>query len=115
MLQAGLHGAQIVEGVHALGARAEFAGSLRAAEQQDAKNGDLVAIEIESFLEAVFVFGDAAVRGTDGADEGLAVERMEGLANGDFVESHDRLAIRLLVAGVDKGVQGERVVFGSSD
>jgi hypothetical protein len=32
MLQAGLHGGQIVERVHALGAGAKFAGSLRAAE-----------------------------------------------------------------------------------
>jgi hypothetical protein len=66
MLQAGLHGAEIVEGVHALGAGAEFAGRLRTAQEQDAENGDFVAIEVESFLQAVLVLGDAAVRGADG-------------------------------------------------
>ncbi len=101
--------------MHALGASAEFAGRLRAAQQQDAEDGDFVAIEIESFLEAVFVLGDAAVRSADGADQGLAVERVQGLANGGFVESHDGIAVRFLVAGIDEGVQGERVVFGSSD
>jgi len=74
-----------------------------------------VAIEIESFLEAVFVLGDATVRGADGTDQGLAVERMQGLADGGFVEIHDGIAIRFLVAGIDEGVQGERVVFGSGD
>jgi len=37
----------------------------------------------------------------------LAVEGMKGLADGGFVESHDRFAIRFLVAGVDEGVQGK--------
>ena len=115
VLQAGLHGAQVVERTHALGAGAKLAGSLRAAQEQDAENGDLVAIEVEGFLEAMLVLGDAAVRGADGTDQGLPVERMQGLADGGFVEIHDGIAIRFLVAGVDKGVEGERIVFGSSD
>ncbi len=115
MLQAGLHGAQVVEGMHALGARAKFAGSLRSAQQQDAKNGDLVTIEIECLLEPMLVLGDAAVRGADGADEGLPVEGMQSLADGGFVEIHDRIAVRFLIAGVDEGVQGKWIVFGSGD
>jgi len=74
-----------------------------------------VAIKVESLLEAVFVLGDTAVRSADGADQGLAVERMQGLPDSGFVEIHDRIAIRLLIAGVDQGVQGEWVVFSSSD
>src|SRR5712692_1065367 len=112
MLQAGLHGAQVVEGMHAFGAGAKFAGSLRSAKQQDAENGSLVTIEIECLLEAVFVLGDTAVRGADGADQGLAVEGMQSLADGGFVEIHDRIAIRFLIASVDEGVERERVVFG---
>src|SRR5882672_6287378 len=81
MLQAGLYGAEIVERMHAFGAGAEFAGRLRAAQEQDAENGDFVAIEVEGFLQAVFVLGDAAVRGADGADEGLLAQRMQGLAD----------------------------------
>src|SRR5205814_10099482 len=94
MLQTGLHGVQIVERMHALGARAEFAGRLRAAQEQDAKDGDLVAIEVEGLLEAAFVLGDAAVRSADGTDQRLSVERMQGLPDGGFVESQDGSAIR---------------------
>jgi len=68
VLQAGLHGAQVVERMHALGAGAKFAGRLGAAKQQDAEDGDLVTIEVEGFLEPVFVLGDAAVRSADVAD-----------------------------------------------
>jgi hypothetical protein len=101
--------------MHALRARAEFARRLRTAQKQDTENGDFVAIEVEGFLKAVFVLGDAAVRGADGADEGLAVQRMPRLPDRSLVEIHFGLAVRFLVAGVDEGVQGERVVFGSGD
>jgi hypothetical protein len=101
--------------MHALGACAKFAGGLRAAEQQDAEDGDFVAIKVEGFLEAVFVLGDAAVGGADGADQGLPVERMQGLADGGFVEIHDGFAVRFLVASVDEGVQGKWIVLGSGD
>jgi hypothetical protein len=40
---------------------------------------------------------------------------MQGLADSGFVEIHDRIAIRFLVAGVYEGVQGERVVLGCGD
>jgi hypothetical protein len=115
VLQAGLYSAQVVERVHAFGAAAKFAGRLGTTEQQDTEDGDFVAIEIEGFLEAVFVLRNAAVRGADVASEGLLVERMQGLTNGGFVEIHGRIAVRFLVAGVDEGVQGERVVLGCGD
>src|SRR5258708_27047452 len=81
VLQTGLHGAQIVEGMHALGTGAQFAGSLRPAQQQDAEYGDLVTIEIECLLEPMLVLGYAAVRGADGANQGLSVEGMQSLAD----------------------------------
>jgi hypothetical protein len=115
VLETGLDGAEIFERVHALGAGAEFPGGLRAAQKQDAEDGDFVAIEVESFLEAVFVLGDAAVRSADGADERLSVEGMQGLADGGLVESHDGFAVRFLVAGVEEGVEGEWIVFGRGD
>ncbi len=68
VLQAGLHRAQVVERMHALGAGAKFARRLRAAQQQDAEDGNLVTIEVEGFLEAVLILGDAAVRSADIAD-----------------------------------------------
>jgi len=54
--------------MHALGAGAKFARRLRAAQQQDAEDGNLVTIEVEGFLEAVLILGDAAVRSADIAD-----------------------------------------------
>ncbi len=74
-----------------------------------------MAVEVEGFLEAVLVLGDAAVRGADVTDQGLSVQRMQGLADGGFVEIHDRIAVRFLIAGVDQGVQGKRIVFGGGD
>ena len=44
------------EVVHALGAAAEFAGSLRSAKEKHADDGDFAAIEVEDFLQAVFEF-----------------------------------------------------------
>ena len=68
VLQAGLHGAEIIERMHAFGAGAKFAGRLRTAQKQNAQDGDFVAIEVEGFLQAVLVLGDAAVRSADVAD-----------------------------------------------
>jgi len=93
VVEAGVDGAEIVEVVHAFGAGAEFAGGLRAAEEEDAEDGDFVAIEIEGFLETVLVLGDAAIRGADGAHQGLAVERVQSLADGGFVEVGDGFAV----------------------
>jgi hypothetical protein len=39
---------------------------------------------------------------------------MEALADDGFVEIHERIAVRFLVAGIDECVQGKRVVFGGS-
>ena len=39
----------------------------------------------------------------------------ESLTNGFFVESHHRVAIVFLIAGVDQGVEGERVIVGRRD
>jgi hypothetical protein len=55
--------------IHAVGAGAEFAGSLRAAEKQHAENGDLAAVEVKNFLKTMLVFGDAAVGSAGGAGE----------------------------------------------
>src|SRR5882762_2333268 len=101
VLQTGLHRAQVAERVHSLGTRAKFAGSLWAAEEQNAENGDLVTIEVEGFLESMLVLGDPAVRRADGTDQGLPVQRMQSLADGSFVEIHGGIAVRFLVAGVD--------------
>ena len=101
-----------LEVVHAVGAAAEFAGGLGAAEQEHADHGDLATVEVEDFLESVFVFRDAAVGAAGRAGQSLFLQRGEGVTNRGLVEGHDRVAIVFLVAGVDQGVERERVVAG---
>ena len=58
-LQGGVDGGEVVEGVQAVGAGSELAGSLRAAKKQEAEDGGLVAAEVEDGAGAVLVLGDA--------------------------------------------------------
>jgi hypothetical protein len=113
-IEGGVDGAEVVELVEALAAGAELAGSLRAAEQEDAEEGDFVAMEIEGFLEAMLELGDAGVGG-GGTGEAVLVQGVEGVADGVLVEVGDGVAIGFLVAGVEDGVEGERVVVRSGD
>ena len=103
------------EAVHALGTAAEFAGSLRAAKKKHAEDGDFTAIKIENFLQAMFVFRDAAVGSAGGTGETFLLQRGEGLTDGIFVESHDGVAIIFLIASVYQSVQRERIVIGRGD
>jgi len=113
-IERGVDGVQIVELVEAVGPGAEFAGRLRTAEEEDAYERDLVAMEVEDIGEAVFELGDAAVGGSR-TGEALLRERMESAADGLFVEFHGGLAIGFLIGGVLEGVERERVVVGSGD
>ena len=101
--------------VHAIGAAAEFSGRLRAAKQQDADDGDLAAVEIEDLLQAVLELRHAAVGAAGGSGEALFLQGRESVANCRFVERHHRLAIVLLIAGIDQRVQRERVVVRRGD
>ena len=106
-------GGEVVEGVEAVGAAAEFARGLRAAQHEEAEDGGLVAAEVEDGADAVLVLGDAAV--VDGGDEGEVVEGVERLADLVFGEFEHRVAAGALVAGVDECVQRERVVLRGGD
>ena len=114
-IERGLHGAEVVKMVHAIGARAEFAGSLRSAKQEDAEQSGFAAIEIEGFLQRVGVFGDAAVRSVRGTGEAFVLERAERGADGVLVERHDGFAIRFLITGVYERVERKRIVFRRGD
>src|SRR3984885_581954 len=61
LLQGGLHVVERFEMVHALRAPAQFARSLRTTEEKYAEDSGLSTREVENFLRAVLVFGDAAV------------------------------------------------------
>ena len=87
---------------------------MRAAEEQNADQGDLVAVKVEDVGEAMLEFGDAAVGG-GGTSEALVRERVESATDGLFVELHDGFAVGFLVGGVLKGVQRQRVVIRGGD
>src|ERR1700678_1820719 len=74
-------GDDIVEGfeaVHAFGAAAEFPRGLRAAQQEHAEDGDLAAVEVKDFLQAVLVLGNAAIGAAGGSGETFFLERGKG-------------------------------------
>src|ERR1700730_1771362 len=73
-LQRGLHFAQIIKVMHALDAAAKLARGLRTTEQQLAENGSFATIEVEGFLQAMFVLGDAAVGSADRARQRIIVQ-----------------------------------------
>jgi hypothetical protein len=112
-LERGLDGCEVVEGVEAVGAAAEFAGGLGAAEHEKAEDGGLVAAEVEDGADAVLVLGDAGI--ADGGDEGEIFEGVKGLTDLLFGEIEDGVAAGALVARVDQGVEREWVVFGRGD
>src|SRR5579859_4632886 len=85
-IERGLHGAEVVKVVHAIGARTEFAGSLRSTKQEDAEESGFAAIEIEGLLKRVGVFGDAAVSSIGRAGEAFLLERAKRGADGVFIE-----------------------------
>jgi len=108
----------IVEGFeaeHAFGAGAEFAGSLWAAEEKHAQDSDLAAVEIENFLQTMFVLSDAAVGAAGRTGETFFLQRGKCVTHGVFLEGHYRVAIVFLVARVYQSVERERIVVGRGD
>ena len=101
--------------MHAFAAGTEFAGRLRPPQQQHADESGFAPVEIEDFLEAVLIFGDAAVKGIRGAGQTVFFEAADRLADGVFIETHEGIAIGFLVAGIDQGIQGKRIVIRSGD
>jgi hypothetical protein len=112
-LEGGLDGGEVVEGVEAVGAAAEFTGGLWAAEHEEAKDGGLVAAKIEDGADPMLVLGDAGI--ADGGDESEVLKRMERLANLVFGEVENGVAAGALVARVKQSVEGKRVVLWRGD
>jgi ornithine cyclodeaminase/alanine dehydrogenase-like protein (mu-crystallin family) len=108
-LKRGLDGGQIVEGVEAVGAAAEFSRSLGAAKHEEAEDGGLVTAEVENGADSMLVFGDAGV--ADSGDQGEIFKGVEGLANLLLGKIEDGIATGALVARVDQGVEREWIVL----
>ena len=109
----GLDGGEVVERIKAVGAAAQFPGGLGTAEHQKTEDGCLVAAKVENGADAVLVFGDAGI--ANRGNESEIFKGVEGLADFFFGEIQDRVAAGALIAGVEQGVEGERVVFGRGD
>lgn len=62
----------------------------------------------------MFVFRDAAVS-SGGPGESFFTERAQSTAHRVLIKVHERVAVGFLVARVNEGVQGKRIVFGRGD
>jgi len=111
--QSGLNGGEVIEGVEAVRAAAEFAGGLRATQHEKTQDSGLVPSKIKDSTDAVLVLGDAGV--TDRSDEGEVFEGVQGLAYLFFCEIKHGVAAGALITRVDQRIQRERIVFGRGD
>lgn len=112
----GFNAREIREGMHALGALAEFAGGLVTAEEEGAEESDRGGGEVVDFgVQVVFEFGDA---GTGLAElEGPLgfAQAFDGAGHGGFVEVSDGFSIGGLIAGGDEGIEGEWIGIRDED
>ncbi len=107
-----LHLVEPVERGHPLGADAELADGLGAAEQEHGQNGALAGVEAERLVEDLAVADDgAAVRGQHEAHQLLVLQLVERRQDRRLVVAHDRLPVRGLVAGRLEGVDREGVLL----
>jgi hypothetical protein len=112
-LEGGLDGCEVVEAVETVGAAAEFARGLGAAEHEKAEDGGLVAAKIEDRADAMLVLGDAGV--VNRGDQGEIFKRVDGLPDIFFGEIEHGVAAGTLVARVDQSIEGERIVLRRGD
>ena len=112
----GFNAREIREGMHALGALAEFAGGLVTAEEEGGEECDRGGGEVVDFgVQVMFELGHA---GTGLAElEGPLgfTQAFEGACHRGFVEVSDGFAIGGLVAGGDEGIEGERIGIWDED
>lgn len=112
MVELVAHGIEVGDRAHAFAAGAEFAGGLRAAEEQLGEDGDLGFGERVVVVEAVLELGYAGGELGDEHGESLVAERFETFGYGVVVELEHGGAVALLVAGVDEAVEREWIEVG---
>jgi hypothetical protein len=113
-LQDSLDIAQLVEMEHPLGAASQFAGGLRATQEQHADNSDFATGKVEDLLAVMLKFRYASVS-AHGTGETVIFQAVKSLTNFDFIKGSYGFAIVLLIAGVDQCVERERVVLRGGD
>ena len=105
LLQPAQHFVQVFKAMHALGASAQFAGRLRASQQQHAQDRRFRAGKVEYLLQAMLILGHASVCAAGGTGQPLVTQVAQRQPDGFFVKVRYRLAIVLLVAGIDQRIQ----------
>src|SRR5690242_9943763 len=101
--------------MHAFCAVAKLSRRLRTAQHQFAEDGQFRPSEVEFLRDAMPVLGDAASCAGDAKQQTLVAKGGESVLDGPFVIMNRRIAVRLLIAGVDERVERERIVLGCSD
>ncbi len=107
-----VHGGEVAEGVHALGALLELARRLCAAQHQHADNRLLAVLERQRFGEQVSILWRAAARAAGQPREAAAFEAVQRVADRRLVVVDHGLAVRRLVARQAQRVQRQRVGIG---
>ena len=88
--------------MQAFSAAAQFARCLRPTQQQLAQDGFVASAQVQHFGEAMFILGRARVAQESG--HAFHAKRSAGIAHGFFVELHDWIAVRFLIARIDQRV-----------
>src|SRR5579883_855605 len=112
-LERSLGFAQFTKGKHALAAALDLAERLRPAQQECAKHGAFPAAEVQGLGDALRVLIDAAAACYEDGEAFLA-KAFERALDGVGVVIDHGLAIVLLVAAGDQGIQAERIILGRS-
>ena len=112
-LECGLHSAKVFEGVETVGATAQFARSLRAAQHEQAEHSRLIAAKVEDGADPVLVLGNPGI--ADRSDEPEIFEGMEGLAKVFFGQVENGVATGALVARVKESIERKRIVLWRGD
>src|SRR5579884_770316 len=63
----------------------------------------------------MLILSDSAIGATRRPSHAPFLKRAERVPNGGFVQSHHRIAIVFLIAGVNQGIEGQRVIVGRGD
>ena len=114
-----IHLGDIIEAAEAVGARAQLPRGLRAAQQQFADDAKLLGTEFQlakfGVAESVLVAGNPGVEAGGVDHQPLADQLVHHGADIELGELQHRLAVALLVAGVDQCIKGEGILIRGAD
>ena len=105
-----VHIGESVEPGDPLGARLEFAGRLRTAEQEHRQDREFLAVEPKRLLGQMAVFDRATAVAARKSSEPVQAQPLRGIADGGLVVGGHRIAVGRLVAGQPERVERQRIL-----